>query len=91
VDQDIASEKAATFGRLTRAFEAALAAYNALPDVTLPDEQRTALIKLADALYALSILREAMGLRDTERLMKDYRVPRAVRAYMGVGKGKCGS
>lgn len=84
IDQDIAEEKAGTLVRLTKAFETAVVAYHALP-ADISEVERTAATKeLADALYHLLVHREALGLRDTERLMRDYQVPSSVRAFMGV-------
>ena len=83
IDEDILGEKAATLSRLTRAFEAQIAHYHAVSTSLDQEERRAELEKLADRLWPFLICREAIGLKDTERLFRDYRIPPAVRAYMG--------
>lgn len=92
LDYELAQEKAATLGRLGRALEAALrtlAEFDRLhPRETAPAAGRAARARLvADAgrvLWHLVIQREALGLRDSPQLMRDYGVPPEVRASMGV-------
>jgi hypothetical protein len=90
LDYEIAQEKASTLGRLGRALEAALAALHAF-DAALPapsaearKERRALVAQAGHALWMFVIQREALGLRDTRQLMRDYRVPAEVQHRMGV-------
>lgn len=89
LDYEIAQEKAATMGRLGRALEAALAALSAFDAEGREASQearqtRRALVAEAGhALWLYVVQREAMGLRDTRQLMRDYRVPQEVFERMG--------
>lgn len=80
LEYEILQEKASTLGRLTRRFEEALAAHGAAPD----DE---ALLDAAgEALWHFVIQRELCGLRNTEAVLRENRVPPAVRLRMGVAR-----
>jgi hypothetical protein len=91
LDYEIAQERALALGRLGRRLEAALAALAAY-DADLKDdppavrrERRAALAAEAgEAAWAFIVQREACGLRDSTRTMRDYGVPAEVRARMGV-------
>lgn len=90
LDYELAQEKASTLGRLGRALEAALAALRAFDaeereSSAAARHARRALVSDAGhALWLFVIQREALGLRDTRQLMRDYRVPAEVQNRMGV-------
>jgi len=90
LDYEIAQEKASTLGRLGRALEAALAALQAFDaELTEPTsergKQRRALVAQAGhALWLFVVQREAVGLRDSRQVMRDYRVPGEVQNRMGM-------
>jgi len=90
LDYEIAQEKASTLGRLGRALEAALAALHAFdaaatePSADARKERRALVAQAGHALWMFVIQREALGLRDTRQLMRDYRVPAEVQHRMGV-------
>ncbi len=90
LEYEMRQEKAAALGRLTRNFEAALAALAAL-DAAAADAgharpaRREALLDAAgQALFDFVVQREACGLRNTEAVLRHYNVPTAVRLRMGV-------
>jgi hypothetical protein len=94
LDYEIAREKASALGRLGRRLEAALAALTAF-DAQADDEaaasssarrgRREALVAAAgEILWAFIVQREACGLRDSARAMRDYGVPAEVRLRMGI-------
>jgi uncharacterized protein DUF6665 len=89
LDYEIAQEKAATLGRLGRRLEAALEKLRAFDDAaseitTETRQKRRALVDAAGhALWLFVVQREAIGLRDTRTLMRDYRVPVEVFNRMG--------
>jgi|SRR5581483_3375559 len=94
LDYEIAQEKASTLGRLGRALESALAKLAAFDDAT-PEKtadikrQRRGLVDAAGhALWLFVVQREALGLRDTRTLMRDYRVPAEVYNRMGAAPAK---
>jgi hypothetical protein len=101
LDYEIAREKASALGRLGRRLEATLAALAALDaradeqqlPPTIRREQRDALVAEAgEVLWSFIVQREACGLRDSNRAMRDYGVPAEVRLRMGVfPAGKQGS
>jgi hypothetical protein len=89
LDYEIAQEMASALGRLGRDLEAALAAlaaFDANPAEPTDAERRSARIVLvrnaARALWYFVVQRESIGLRDTARLLRDYRVPNEVRDRM---------
>lgn len=94
LDYEIAHEKASTLGRLGRRLEAALAALAGF-DARSEDQafampaarrqRRAELVAAAgEVLWCFIVQREACGLRDTARAMRDYGVPAEVRLRMGV-------
>ncbi len=90
LDYEIAQEKASTLGRLGRALEAALAALVAF-DAQAAEakterraERRALVAQAGHALWLFVVQREALGLRNTRQLMRDYRVPAEVQHRMGV-------
>jgi hypothetical protein len=91
LDYEIAQERASALGRLGRRLEAALAAlaaFDATPNDDPPRvrrERRAALVAEAgEVLWTFIVQREACGLRDSTRAMRDYGVPGEVWARMGV-------
>jgi hypothetical protein len=90
LDYELAQEKASTLGRLGRALEAALAALHDHDARTDPHsaearQVRRALVAQAGrALWHFVVQREALGLRDSRQVMRDYRVPGEVQNRMGV-------
>jgi hypothetical protein len=90
LDYEIAHEKASALGRLGRRLEAALAAlaaFDAQADQESSErrEHRDALVAEAgDVLWSFIVQREACGLRDSNRAMRDYGVPAEVRLRMGI-------
>lgn len=94
LDYEIAREKASALGRLGRRLETALAALAAF-DAESKDEgfaspatrneQRKELVAAAgEVLWSFIVQREACGLRDSARAMRDYGVPAEVRLRMGI-------
>ena len=91
LEYEMMQEKAAALGRLTRNFEAALAALadfdaaEALTPQRQESARREALLDAAGrALFDFAVQREACGLRNTEAVLKHYNVPPGVRLRMGV-------
>jgi hypothetical protein len=86
LDYEIAQEKASTLGRMGRALEAALGALREHDAQGEPSaETRRALVAEAGhALWLFVVQREALGLRDSRQLMRDYRVPPEVQHRMGM-------
>jgi hypothetical protein len=93
LDYEIAREKASALGRIGRRLEAALAAlatFDAGTDAdptppALRRERRDALVAEAGhVLWCFIVQREACGLRDSARAMRDYGVPGEVRLRMGI-------
>lgn len=92
LEYELAQEMASTLGRLGRALEAALAELSAFDAAQAQKpvrpgqaRARTALVGRAGvALWHFVVQREAVGLRDSARVLHDYRVPNEVRDRMGV-------
>jgi hypothetical protein len=90
LDYEIAQEKASTLGRLGRGLEAALATLAAFdaearePSAEVRRERRDLVAQAGHALWLFVVQREALGLRDSRQLMRDYRVPPEVQARMGM-------
>lgn len=90
LDYELAQEKASALGRLGRGLEAALAELR--DHDTQPHEasaarkqRRRALVAQAGhALWMFVVQREAIGLRDSRQLMRDYGVPPEVQGRMGM-------
>jgi antitoxin component of MazEF toxin-antitoxin module len=76
---EIMGEQAAALGRAGRKVELALAA---LKDAT-PETHAERLKQAADVVWGFLIQRELMGLRDRERIVAEYAIPRAVMARLG--------
>jgi hypothetical protein len=90
LEYELAQEKASTLGRLGRALEAALETLRAFdaslcePTVETRSERRALVAKAGHALWLFVVQREAVGLRDSRQVMRDYRVPAEVQSRMGV-------
>jgi hypothetical protein len=90
LEYELAQEKASALGRLGRALEAALEAVRAFdaaivePSAETRRERRALVAEAGHALWLLVVQREAIGLRDTRQLMRDYRVPAEVQSRMGL-------
>ena len=83
---ELLQEQASTLGRVAAKLEDALAALAAHDAAERPDTgDRAALLAAAnDALWQLIVQREACGLRTTEDLLRDYRVPPALAACYAI-------
>jgi hypothetical protein len=86
LDYEVAQEQAAALGRAGRALEAALAALRAHDQEgrTADQTRRRLVAHAAEALWHFIIQRECCGLRDSQPVLRDYRVPREVQNRMGV-------
>ena len=89
LEYEIAREKASSLGRLGRRLEASLdelrrfdAAYT--NDQEHRDERETLVDEAGVLLWHFIVQREACGLRDSARVLQDYRVPGEVRVRMGI-------
>ena len=86
---EMMQERAAALGRVTRAFEEALAAFlrfeaEADPDQAHWSARRERLLDRAgEALWCFVVQREAIGLRNTEAVLRELQVPMIVRLRMG--------
>ena len=94
IQYEVLQEKASTLSRATQSFEKALAAFlefDAAPGDGAgpgPSARREALLDAAgDALWRFVVQRESCGLRNTEAVLREYRVPAVVRLRMGVARG----
>lgn len=89
LDYEIAQEQASALGRLGRRLEAslkALAEFDAAPvePAESPGADRAALVDAAsDSLWQFLVQREACGLRDQGKVVRDYGVPAEVQARLG--------
>ena len=89
LEYELAQEKASTLGRLGRALEATLAALRdhdarAGQDSAEARQTRRMLVaEASNALWHFIVQREALGLRDSRQVMRDYRVPGEVQNRMG--------
>jgi hypothetical protein len=90
LDYEIAQEQASALGQLGRALEAALTAVRDHDrGEQKSGEVRARLVRDASyALWSFMVQREACGLRDSRRVMRDYRVPQDVQNRMGVFGGR---
>lgn len=91
LQHEVMQEKASTLGRLTQAFEKALAAFMdfettsaSSDDPGASAERERLLAEAGEALWWFVIQREACGLRNTEMVLREYKVPAAIRLRMGV-------
>jgi hypothetical protein len=92
LETEVFEEKAATLGRLTHAFEKALAAWReaeaqAEAGNPPPEPHRQRLFdEAAEALWLFVVQREACGFRNTEAVLRIYEVPAALRLRMGAAR-----
>jgi hypothetical protein len=90
LQSEVMQEKAATLGRLTQTFERAFDALRAFEascsqlDQCRAAERQALIDEAAEALWYLVVQREACGLLNTEMVLREYRVPAAIRLRMGV-------
>jgi hypothetical protein len=90
LDYEIAQEKASALGRLGRGLEAALAALREFdartsePNAETRGVRRALVAQAGHALWMFVVQREALGLRDSRQLMRDYGVPPEVQGRMGM-------
>jgi hypothetical protein len=85
LEHEMMQEAAASMGALGRQLTAALAALEAFDPAAGSAAERAALVDAAGALlWRYIVQREAAGLRNSESVMRDMRVPPAVRLRMGV-------
>lgn len=90
LEYEIAQEKASALGRLGRRLEAALEALRAFdaattePTIETRSERRALVAEAGHALWLFVVQREALGLRDSRQIMRDYRVPPDVQSRMGL-------
>jgi uncharacterized protein DUF6665 len=84
LEDEMAQEKASALGRLGRRLEGALAALAACPREGPDRETRHKLVEQAGyALWLFVVQREACGLNDSARMIRQYGVPKEVYARMG--------
>jgi hypothetical protein len=87
LDYEIAQEQASALGRLGRRVETtlkALADFDSTSDEARAGADRVALVEAAsESLWQFLVQREACGLRDSARVMRDYQVPGEVQARLG--------
>jgi len=90
LEYELAQEKASALGRLGRGLEAALEALRAFdaavdePTAESRSERRALVAHAGHALWLFVVQREAIGLRDSRQIMRDYRVPADVQGRMGL-------
>jgi hypothetical protein len=84
LDAEIQAEKIATYGRLTKRLEVALARYReAVAEGRAPVDVEPLLAAAGEALWHVVIQRELCGFRNTGLFLRDLEVPAAVRLRMG--------
>jgi hypothetical protein len=82
--KEIAEEKAQGLGRAGRVLAAALERYQLAAETSVERHERDAHFwELAAAVTSFVIQREACGLRDTDRVLKQYGIPAEVVARLG--------
>src|SRR5437764_10344288 len=90
LEYELAQEKASALGRLGRGLEAALEALRtfdaaiAEPSAKTRRERRELVATAGYALWLFVVQREAIGLRDSRQVMRDYCVPADVQGCMGM-------
>ena len=90
LDYELAQEKASALGRLGRGLEAALGALRAFdasiiePSAETRRERSARVAHAGHALWLFVVQREAIGLRDSRQVMRDYGVPADVQGRMGM-------
>jgi hypothetical protein len=90
LEYELAQEKASALGRLGRGLETALEALRSFdagvtePNTETRRERRALVAHAGHALWLFVVQREAIGLRDSRHIMRDYRVPPEVQGCMGM-------
>jgi hypothetical protein len=90
LEYELAQEKASALGRLGRRLEAALEALRTFdagltePSAETRRKRRALVAHAGHALWLFVVQREAIGLRDSRQIMRDYRVPADVQGCMGM-------
>jgi hypothetical protein len=90
LEYELAQEKASALGRLGRGLEAALEALRSFdagitePSTETRRERRALVAHAGHALWLFVVQREAVGLRDSRQMMREYRVPADVQGCMGL-------
>jgi hypothetical protein len=86
---EILQEKAAVLARLGRKLQSALdalAAFDAAGDAGAAGERDALVGAAGEALWYFVVQREVLGLRDSDAVMRELRVPREVRLRMGLNR-----
>jgi hypothetical protein len=85
---EIMQEKAAVLARMGRGVQKALEQLEVFDAAASADPaERDALVAAAgEALWYFVVQREVLGLRDTDVVMRELRVPREVRLRMGLNR-----
>ncbi|MBZ8134922.1 DUF6665 family protein [Afifella sp. IM 167] len=84
---EMLEEKAGALSRMVRRFEEALQEWRRLAEVGEGSDdaiRQAALDRAAEALWALIVQRDVLGLPGTERLLREYDVPPVLRARLGI-------
>ena len=94
LEHELAQERATSLGRSGRRLETALAALRAHDETMQRDPgpvtaqgrnaRRELLLEAGEALWYFIVQRELTGLCDSADVMRDYQVPKAVQACMGL-------
>jgi len=85
---ELEAEQASSLGHVGRKVETALAALREFEGDAAAREEL--LFIAADAVYALLVQREVMGLRNTAQVVRDYCIPSDVLARLGASRGRAG-
>jgi hypothetical protein len=91
VQAEIAQEKAAALGRIYARLRQALDRLQAFDAAQEPGDEtsRDELLAAAgEALWFYVVQREACGLRDTDRVLHELRIPREVQLRMGLASSR---
>lgn len=84
---EIMQEKAAVLARMGRGLQKALEELESFDAAGGDPAERDALVGAAgEALWYFVVQREVLGLRDTEAVMRELRVPREVRLRMSLNR-----
>jgi len=83
---EMLEEKAGALSRMVWRFEKALEEWRAADAAGEgnSENREAALDRAAQALWALMVQRDALGLPGTERLLREYEIPQVLRARLGV-------
>jgi hypothetical protein len=86
VQEEIAKEKAESFGRSARLLKQALAELADLPPEADPATRELATRRASERVLNVIVQREACGLRDASYVYRFYGVPREVVARIGIAE-----